>query len=293
LHERKRALENAVARRYAALLRLGPQSDRGGETLTVVRSWASQGTGKEYIGDDATSMAEAVQQALRQCALQLKSKLARAQAVKDRKERKKVLYRYIPDVTRAIFGVLNDAVDRGRTTAASVAAAKRLRGDPEPAEPVDEVRPSATALRMPQPTIKAVHLLECWSHRVAVLSAHGHTEARYLIPRGGIDPRGPEARTKSTYGIGNPGVLRNECGGMGGLAQDEYVLEKVKRGRVTEEVLAAKLTTYIDAMDHDQALDLAMKIGVSKQAVFLGTRQEQGALKLELHTPCCVLQMLQ
>jgi len=114
----------------------------------LLGGWASQGTGKEYIGDDATSMAEAVQQALRQCALQLKTKLARAQAVKDRKERKKVLYRYIPDVTRAIFGVLNDAVDRGRTTAASVAAAKRLRGEPEPAEPVDEVRPSATASRL-------------------------------------------------------------------------------------------------------------------------------------------------
>lgn len=43
------------------------------------RTRPSQGTGKEYIGDDATSMAEAVQQALRQCALQLKTKLARAQ----------------------------------------------------------------------------------------------------------------------------------------------------------------------------------------------------------------------
>jgi hypothetical protein len=45
----------------------------------VRRTRPSQGTGKEYIGDDATSMAEAVQQALRQCALQLKTKLARAQ----------------------------------------------------------------------------------------------------------------------------------------------------------------------------------------------------------------------
>jgi hypothetical protein len=77
------------------------------------------------------------------------------------------------------------------------------------------------------------------------------------------------------------------------MTQDEYVLEKVKRGRVTEEVLATKLTSFIDQMDHDQALDLAMKIGVAKQAVFLGTRQEQGVLKLELHSPCCVLQMLQ
>eukprot|EP00959_Pyramimonas_sp_CCMP1952_P018007 381696-Pyramimonas_sp.AAC.1 len=37
------------------------------------------GTSKEYIGEDATSMAESVQQALRLCALQLKTKLVRAQ----------------------------------------------------------------------------------------------------------------------------------------------------------------------------------------------------------------------
>jgi hypothetical protein len=77
--------------------------------------------------------------------------------VKDRKERKKVLYRYIPDVTRAIFGVLNDAVDRGRTTAASVAAAKRVRGEPEPAEPVDEVRACTALGREPGPSSALTH----------------------------------------------------------------------------------------------------------------------------------------
>ena len=39
-----------------------------------------------------------------------------SQAAKDRKERKKVLYRYIPDVARAVFGVLQDTVAKGKST---------------------------------------------------------------------------------------------------------------------------------------------------------------------------------
>eukprot|EP00959_Pyramimonas_sp_CCMP1952_P385786 8085296-Pyramimonas_sp.AAC.2 len=39
-----------------------------------------------------------------------------AQAAKDRKERKKVLYRYIPDVARAVFGVLEETAAKGKST---------------------------------------------------------------------------------------------------------------------------------------------------------------------------------
>lgn len=42
--------------------------------------------------------------------------LSASQAVKERKERKKVLYKYIPDVCRAVYGVLDSALDRGRAT---------------------------------------------------------------------------------------------------------------------------------------------------------------------------------
>ena len=87
------------------------------------------------------------------------------------------------------------------------------------------------------------------------------------------------------------------------MAQDEYVLEKVKRGRVTEEVLATKLTTFIDAMDHDQAL-VALSVRPSAylprrkavrgagwrggQEVVLAARgdQEGGATTAYFHRSC-------
>jgi DNA topoisomerase-6 subunit B len=49
-----------------------------------------KGTSKEYIGDDNVEIAEAVDRAIRACATQLKGKIVRAQAAKERRARKKV-----------------------------------------------------------------------------------------------------------------------------------------------------------------------------------------------------------
>jgi DNA topoisomerase VI subunit B len=68
-----------------------------------------KGTSKEYIGDDNVDIAEAVDRAIRACAIQLKGKISRAQAAKEKRARKKVLQRYIPDVSRAIAGCLKDS----------------------------------------------------------------------------------------------------------------------------------------------------------------------------------------
>ena len=70
-----------------------------------------KGTSKEYIGDDNTEIAEAVDRAIRACATQLKGKIVRAQAAKERRARKKVLSRYIPDVARAISVMLSTSAD--------------------------------------------------------------------------------------------------------------------------------------------------------------------------------------
>lgn len=50
-----------------------------------------QGTSKEYIGDDTEEIKKAVKRALQQCCLQLKAHLLRRNALRDQKERKKVL----------------------------------------------------------------------------------------------------------------------------------------------------------------------------------------------------------
>lgn len=68
-----------------------------------------KGTSKEYIGDDNVEIAEAVDRAIRACATQLKGKIVRAQAAKERRARKKVLSRYIPDCARAIAAMLTQS----------------------------------------------------------------------------------------------------------------------------------------------------------------------------------------
>ena len=70
-----------------------------------------KGTSKEYIGDENAEIAEAVDKAIKQCAVQLRGKIVRAQALKDRRARKKALTKYIPDCCNAIFTMLASSAD--------------------------------------------------------------------------------------------------------------------------------------------------------------------------------------
>lgn len=59
-----------------------------------------QGTSKEYIGDDTEEIKKAVKHALQQCCLQLKSHLVRRNALRDQRERKKVLTKVNKNIAR-------------------------------------------------------------------------------------------------------------------------------------------------------------------------------------------------
>ena len=96
-----------------------------------------RGTGKEHIAEDVKEIAEEVRRALQHCGNQLSKKLAKRHAAKQRKARAKALVRYIPDVARAVFGVLHKMAERDdppakRRRLASDAAAES--GAPEPRE---------------------------------------------------------------------------------------------------------------------------------------------------------------
>ncbi|CAM9284388.1 unnamed protein product, partial [Choristocarpus tenellus] len=65
-----------------------------------------KGTGKEYIGDDIEEIKRSVKHALQQCCQQLRVHLVKRNALRDQRERKKVLTKYIPDVSRSVFGIL-------------------------------------------------------------------------------------------------------------------------------------------------------------------------------------------
>ncbi len=59
----------------------------------------------------AEVISEAVKKALEQCANQLKTKLQKKDDAKQVESRKKSLERYIPDVSRAVYGVLSGLKD--------------------------------------------------------------------------------------------------------------------------------------------------------------------------------------
>jgi len=71
-----------------------------------------KGTGKEYIGDDITEIQQSVKRALQACCQQLRVHLAKRNALRDIKERRSRLVKYVPDASRAVFELLNSMYKR-------------------------------------------------------------------------------------------------------------------------------------------------------------------------------------
>mmetsp|Transcript_16092 Transcript_16092/g.30402 ORF Transcript_16092/g.30402 Transcript_16092/m.30402 type:complete len:695 (-) Transcript_16092:2839-4923(-) len=67
-----------------------------------------KGTGKEYIGDDITEIQTSVKRALQNCCQQLRSQLTKRNAIRDAHQRKSRLVKYVPDVSKSIFGILDE-----------------------------------------------------------------------------------------------------------------------------------------------------------------------------------------
>lgn len=87
--------------------KINQQQDKIGVFVSIVSTKIPfKGTGKEYIGDDISEIAAAVKSSLQNCCIQLKAKIVRQQQAKERQQRKRNLSKYIPDVSRAIYDVL-------------------------------------------------------------------------------------------------------------------------------------------------------------------------------------------
>ncbi|XP_042396149.1 DNA topoisomerase 6 subunit B-like isoform X2 [Zingiber officinale] len=89
--------------------KINQMQDKIGVFVSIVSTKIPfKGTGKEYIGDDITEISSAVQSAIKQCCLQLRSKIVKKLQARERQERKRNLTRYIPDASRAIMEVLDE-----------------------------------------------------------------------------------------------------------------------------------------------------------------------------------------
>ncbi|KAL6591876.1 hypothetical protein ACP70R_049739 [Stipagrostis hirtigluma subsp. patula] len=112
--------------------KINQQQDKIGVFVSIVSTKIPfKGTGKEYIGDDITEISTAVKSALKQCCLQLKSKIVKKLQARERQDRKRNLNRYIPDVARAIMETLVEIADESPP--------KRPRYDKEDEELLEKV----------------------------------------------------------------------------------------------------------------------------------------------------------
>jgi len=85
-----------------------------------------KGTGKEYIGDDITEISVSVKRALQSCCQMLRTHLQKRNALRDRQERKGKLCKYIPDVSRSLFALL-DSTRRRHLESSSEDSSPRKR----------------------------------------------------------------------------------------------------------------------------------------------------------------------
>ncbi|GMI11257.1 hypothetical protein TrVE_jg2972 [Triparma verrucosa] len=71
-----------------------------------------KGTGKEYIADNVREIKDKVTRGIQACARQIKEILGVRKKLGDAKARRSKLTRYIPDASKALFGILQEVVKR-------------------------------------------------------------------------------------------------------------------------------------------------------------------------------------
>ena len=98
--------------------KMDPKRDKIGVFVSIVSTKIPfKGTSKEYIGDDATAISLSVKRALQACCQQLRTHLTKQQQFKDAQNRKSRLTKYIPDVGRSLFGILDGMRERHQALA--------------------------------------------------------------------------------------------------------------------------------------------------------------------------------
>lgn len=118
----------AIKRINWSTYKINASTDKVGVFVSLVSTKIPfKGAGKEYIADDVEEIQGAVRAAIQQCCVQLKSKIAKQQAAREQRQRKKNLTKYIPNVAAALHTVLQALAARRE----QAPAAKRRRLDVE------------------------------------------------------------------------------------------------------------------------------------------------------------------
>lgn len=123
--------------------------------------------------------------------MQLKSKIVRQQALRDRKNRKRSLAKYIPNVTAAVFAVLSDMADRE-----DAPAAKRARMDDLARKVLEEVGSGQVTeevlARKLHEHVERTDLDAALEYQVAQGAAAGAQKDLFLVPKSAQHEFAPE-----------------------------------------------------------------------------------------------------
>lgn len=116
------------------------KKDKVGVFVSIVSTKIPfKGTSKEYIGDDATEIQRSVKRTIQSCCQQLRVHLVKRTALKDAAQRKSRLTKYIPDVSRSLYALLDGMRKRmaeEEVVTTPTNPSKRLRLDPMQAQSV-------------------------------------------------------------------------------------------------------------------------------------------------------------
>ena len=89
-----------------------------------------KGTGKEYIGDDIDPIKLSIKKAIQSCCRQLKEVLSKKKHLNDIKTRRNKIVKYVPDASRAVFGLLEQMGARKKAAGLAVTGfEKQVMGD--------------------------------------------------------------------------------------------------------------------------------------------------------------------
>lgn len=111
-----------------SLYKINPKEDKVSVFVSIVSTKVPfRGTSKESISSESKEISEAVKSALQHCAKQLRVKITKAHAARDRQRRKRDLEQYVPSVAFSLFSVLKNIVEENGQKESSSSKKKKRR----------------------------------------------------------------------------------------------------------------------------------------------------------------------
>lgn len=111
--------------------KINPKEDKLSVFVSIVSTKVPfRGTSKESISSESKEISDAIKTALQNCGKQLRVKITKAHAARDRQRRKKDMEQYVPTVAHSLYSVLQNIVeDGGGRSSAGKKRGREMKGE--------------------------------------------------------------------------------------------------------------------------------------------------------------------